>query len=374
MKKVFAVLGVTTLALGLAACGPTEGSDKVKIAMITDVGNIDDRSFNQGTWEGIVEYLEPLEYVENKDYKYFKPKAQTHADYVAEIENAITWGAEAVICPGFLFETAIYEVQYKYPEVKFLIEDGSPNNGKQGDDFKAEVASNTVSAFFKEQESGFLAGYAAVKDGNTDLGYMGGMAVPAVKNFGMGYVAGAYYAAKEDSVTITMPDNHYTYLGSFEPKNEYKVQADTWYKAGVDVIFAAAGGAGSSVMSAAEENNTLTIGVDVDQSNMSKTVLTSAKKSLNSAVAVFLDGVFDETKFKGGETLRLGVQEDGVSLPTSDESWRFEKFTKEQYESVYAKIHDGSLVVPTNYAELKTFVEAQGATLEVKESTMFPEA
>ena len=218
-KKLLAVLGVTTLALGVTtSCSKEEEKEaKTKVCMITDVGNIDDRSFNQGTWEGIVDYLKPLGYKENKDYKYIKPASKAKADYNKAIDEAVLWGAEAIICPGFLFEQSIFEQQTKYPNIKFLLEDGSPNNGKQDDEFKAEIAKNTYSVFFDEHESGFFAGYSAVADGQTNLGFMGGMAVPAVKKFGAGYVAGAYQAAKDLNKEIVITDDHYEYLGTFNP-------------------------------------------------------------------------------------------------------------------------------------------------------------
>ena len=363
-KKLLAVLGVTTLALGVTtACSKDEGKE-LKVVMITDVGDIDDRSFNQGTWEGMVDYLKPLGYKENTDYKYIKPASQAHADYMTAIDNAVTWGAKAIICPGFLFEAPVHEAQKKYPDVKFLIEDGVPHAG----DFNPDITDNTLSVFFNENESGFYAGYAAVKDGNKNLGFTGGMSVPAVKKFGIGYVAGAYYAANEDKVEISIDDDHYTYLGEFFAKPEYKALADAWYKAGTDVIFSAAGGAGASIMAAAEENDKWMIGVDVDQSNQSKKVLTSAKKELAQAVKVFLDGVFGT--FEGGQSISLGTKDDGVGLPQTEEAWRFTNFSKDQYNAIYAKVKSGEVVVPADYDSLVTFVAAQGAELKLSKNAV----
>jgi len=256
----------------------------LKVAMITDSGTIDDESFNQGTWEGIQTYANANGHL----YQYYKPTEVSDTAYLAAIQLAVNDGADVVVTPGFLFETSVHAAQDLYPDVKFILIDGSPHNvvnwvtmetyDGEAPDFT--VADNTLSIFFSEHESGFLAGYAAVKDGYTHLGFTGGMAVPAVVKFGVGYIAGAYYAAEEDGVTITLNDNNYTYFGNFDANDTNKATAATMYQNGVQVIFSAAGGAGSSVINAATESSATdyVIGVDVDQSSKSDLVITSAMK------------------------------------------------------------------------------------------------
>ncbi len=362
MKKLFALLVAVLFIFTLSACGREE----FEIAMITDAGDIDDESFNQGTWEGIVAYAEENEI----SHKYYKPSAVSDTAYLNAIDLAVNGGAKIVITPGFLFEKAVWEAQTKHPDVKFILIDGYPHEG----DYVPDVASNTASVFFAEHESGFLAGYAAVKDGYTDLGFMGGMAVPAVVKFGIGYIAGAYYAAKEDNVTLNFPDNRYTYLGDFEAKAEHKNAAASWYNGGTEIIFAAAGGAGSSVMSAASESSTdvMMIGVDVDQSGNSDTVLTSAMKELGIAVQQLLEAHYAD-EFPGGEILTKDVTEDGVGLPM--ETSRFDTFSESQYLAIYTAIENGSVVVPSTYAELTAFFsEKQLDTLLIQEDTITPPA
>lgn len=359
MKKLLLFLVALGFTFTLAACG---GADTFEIAMITDAGDIDDESFNQGTWEGIVEYAEENDLT----HKYYKPGEVSDEAYGETIDLAVEAGAKIVITPGFLFEPAVYAAQTKYPEVMFVLIDGVPHPG----DFTTfEVADNTVSILFDEHESGFLAGYAAVKDGYTDLGFMGGIAVPAVVRFGIGYIAGAYYAAEELDVTISFPDNRFEYLGDFGPSDAHKTKALAWYNEGTEIIFAAAGGAGSSVMSAAEDADAMMIGVDVDQNGLSESVLTSAMKALGVAVQQALEAFYADT-FPGGETQQKNASVDGVALPMATS--RFATFNQAAYDAIYAEIADGTVDVPSSYAELTEFLDDLGLTTDIQETTVTP--
>ena len=348
MKKLVGLLLAIGLAFTLAACAGAD--DGFRIAMITDVGDVDDRSFNQGTWEGIVAFAE----ANNITHRYYRPLEVSDAAYLDTIALAIEGGAEIVVTPGFLFEPAIFQAQQLYPNVKFVLIDGVP---QPGDYSQFVVAENTVSILFDEHESGFLAGYAAVRDGYRQLGYFGGIAVPAVVKFGIGFVAGANYAAKEINATISLGNDRFAYLGNFEPNDNNKNAAASWFVQGTQLIFVAAGGAGNSVMAAAEEAGRKVIGVDVDQSAQSPTVITSAKKELGNAVGQALQAWLDGS-FPGGEIQVKGANNDGVGLP--EDFSRFTTFTKAQYDTLYARISSGQLVVPSNYNELVAFLNAQG--------------
>ena len=196
MKKLFALLIMTSLLLmGCQDEGvkhesytPSYSTANKKIGLVTDVGSIDDKSFNQTAWEGIVDYANSNDLSIETNYKYFQPSGGSNAgtqDYINAMNNAINWEAELIVCPGFLFETAIYEIQEKHKNIGFILIDGVPNEGDYKDIY---IAPNTVAILFKEQESGFLAGYGVVKDGYTNLGFMGGLAVPAVVRFGIGFI------------------------------------------------------------------------------------------------------------------------------------------------------------------------------------------
>ncbi|MFO7969033.1 MAG: BMP family ABC transporter substrate-binding protein [Candidatus Izemoplasmatales bacterium] len=343
MKK----LGLSLLSLLVMFMVVTMAScqrDTYEIALITDVGTIDDKSFNQGAWEGVERYAKENDI----SHEYYQPAAKTTPAYVEAIELAIDNGAETIVTPGFLFENAIWIVQTEYPDVNFILLDGSPHNVVDFDtmdtledsgnpDFTIE--DNVLSIFYAEEESGFLAGYAAVKEGFTDLGFMGGMAVPAVIRFGHGFVQGANYAAEEDEYQEDAISIRYTYLGTFNEDSTYQTRASSWYSGGIEVIFAAAGGAGNSVMKAAEQqdDDAWVIGVDVDQSAESETVITSAKKELNNSVYDALASIYDDS-FEGGRSVNYDATIDGVGLP--DDFSRFTTFTETMYDDIFALIAD----------------------------------
>ena len=313
----------------------------LKIAMITDSGTIDDESFNQGT---------------GHTFQYYKPTEVSDTAYLAAIQLAVNDGADVVVTPGFLFESSVYAAQDLFPDIYFILIDGTPHTA---DWSTFNTASNTLSILFNEHESGFLAGYAAVKDGYTHLGYIGGMAVPAVVKFGVGYVAGAYYAAEELGIDITFGDDDFHYLGSFAPSDTNKAFAKGWFTTGTEIIFSAAGGAGGSVMAAAEEvEGAVTIGVDVDQYYLSDTVITSALKGLGTAVMGALSDIEAGT-FVGGRTINLGAAENGVGLPM--ENSVFSTFTNADYLDIFSDLVDGTVVVPSSYDELAVFLTANGA-------------
>lgn len=348
MKKLLVVFLALALVLPMAACSndpgedPDEGQDPgetqdpgeedqtYELALITDVGTIDDKSFNQGAWEGLKEYAEE----HNITYKYYQPAEQTDAAYLDSIDLAVEGGAELIVCPGFLFEPAVYQAQDDYPDIRFIILDGEPHPG----DYSVRIEDNVYSVFYAEEEAGFLAGYAAVKEGFTDLGYMGGMAVPAVVRFGFGYVQGAEYAAEEMGIDSINVKYHYT--GGFDATPEAQSMAASWYNDGVEVIFACGGAVGNSVMAAAEEAEAYVIGVDVDQSAESATVITSSMKEL--AISVY-DGIAAhyDGSFPGGQSVTLDVTTDGVGLPM--DTSKFENFTQEDYDAIYQELVDGNI-------------------------------
>lgn len=302
----------------------TEGYE---LALVTDVGTIDDKSFNQGAWEGLYKYATE----NNKTHKYYQPAEATTAAYIDTIGLAIKGGAKLVVCPGYKFSEAVFEVQTTYPDVKFIILDSQPEKGED-----KTIKDNVYSVYYAEHQAGFLAGYAAVKEGYTKLGFMGGMAVPAVKRFGYGFVLGAETAAKE--MGIDKIDMKYHYTGGFAATPEAQTTAASWYQSGTEVIFGCGGAVGNSVMAAAQDNNGKVIGVDVDQSSESPTVITSAMKQLSTSV---YDGIamFYEGKFPGGQIKTLDVTSEGVGLPMKTS--KFEKFTEADYGDAYAKLVSG---------------------------------
>ena len=365
MKKVLAIaLAIILVAMSLVGCGSQES----EIALITDKGNIDDKSFNQGAWEGVVEFAKR----ENISHTYIKPEDATDDFYLAAIDLAVEGGAKVVVTPGFLFEVAVYQAQDKYPEVKFILLDGAPRNADWSD-FKTN--DNVASIMYAEEESGYLAGYAAVMDGMTDLGFMGGMAVPAVQAFGYGYLQGAEDAAEGLGLSNGAINVIYHYTGDFEENDTNKATASTMYQEGMEVIFACGGSVGKSVMSAAAEANAKVIGVDVDQRYDSETVITSATKGLAASVIQVLESIYKTESFDtyGGKTTYFNATNNGVALPTevigdakADAFDRFDSFNMEQYEEVFGRLVDGSVdptreikvADPTGYATAEELTNA----------------
>ena len=327
------IISITILTILIFSLSCKNKSSNYELALITDMGSIDDKSFNQGSWEGLKKYAEE----KGITYKYYKPTAKDTDSKIDSILLAVSAGAKLVVTPGYLFEPAIYKAQDEYPEVNFVILDGTPQDGTYTD-FRIEK--NVYSVFYAEEQAGFLAGYGAVKDGYTNLGFMGGMAVPAVVRFGYGFVQGVNYAAKEFGIRNVKVD--YTYLGGFNPSPEIQTKAASWYRNGVQVIFVAGGGAGNSVMAAAEQNNGYVIGVDVDQSGESSSVITSAMKMIGESVYNAIDE-FYKGNFPGGQSVVLDAKVHGIGLPM--ETSKFKNFTKEDYDNIYQKLVDGSIKV-----------------------------
>ena len=333
MKNFLKLIILSIILIISLSCKDTKKNSGYELALITDIGTIDDKSFTQGSWEGLKKYAEE----KGITYKYYKPAGKDTDSKIDSIYLAISSGAKLIVTPGYLFEPAIYKVQDIYPEINFVLLDGTPQDGTYTD-FRIEK--NVYAVLYAEEEAGFLAGYGVVKEGYTNLGVMGGMAEPSVIRFGYGFVQGADYAAKELGVKNIKID--YTYIGGYEPTPEVQTKASSWFIKGVQVIFAPAGGAGNSVMSAAEQNKGYVVGVDVDQSVESPTVITSAMKMIGESVYNAIDE-FYKGNFPGGNSVILDAKVHGVGLPM--ETSKFKNFTKEDYDNIYKKLVDGSIKI-----------------------------
>ncbi|MEG2697734.1 MAG: BMP family ABC transporter substrate-binding protein [Ruthenibacterium sp.] len=325
MKKLFALLLILALSLSVfSGCG----GKKAELALITDLGTIDDKSFNQGAWEGLVKYA-----AENKiSSQHYEPTEKSTDAYLAAIDLAVKNGAKVIVTPGILFEEPIYIAQSTYPDVKFVLIDGNPHNA---DYSVVETAANTVGITYAEEQAGFLAGYAAVKDGCTKLGFLGGMPLPAVVRYGYGFVQGADYAARELGMAKDSVSMMYHYTGSFDATPEAQEMAASWYKNGTEVIFACGGSVGHSVMAATEAAGAKVIGVDVDQYSQSDTVITSAMKGIGASVYSAIEA-FYQGNFPGGQNLVLNASNAGVAIAMDNA--RFKTFTATDYEKIYAAL------------------------------------
>ena len=348
MKKLLSSVLALVMVLSLVACGQkqaatsngekTSNKDAFELALVTDLGTIDDKSFNQGAWEGLVKYATE----KGISHKYYQPQAAETNAYLETIELAIEGGAKLVVCPGFLFEEPVQLAQDKYPDVHFILLDAVPK----------EIKPNTMPILYQEDEAGFLAGYAAVKDGNTKLGFLGGVSVPAVVRFGFGYIQGIDAAAKELGKECEVV---YNYTGQFAATPEAQALASSWYNAGTEVVFGCGGAVGNSAMSAAEGKNqqegkfvAKVIGVDVDQYSESDTVITSAIKLLSNSV---YDGItmFYDGNFPGGKVTTFNVKNNGVGAAMDHA--KFETFSKVDYEALYNDLKSGKYTIFNDVAE-----------------------
>ena len=341
MKRLFSIFLCVTLLFGTLAMLASCQSKTYEIAIVTDVGQLMDKGFNQGTYEGAKAYAE----AHKIGYKYYQPANGSDAtdnDRIAAMKQAINNGAKIIVAPGFLQATAMEAVAKENPSVKFVFVDGW-----------ALGLDNVTAIVYKEQESGYLAGYAAVMEGYTKLGFTGGGggANPAVNRFGYGFLQGAEAAAIEKGVDVTMKYS-FKYGESFSASPELQTQIAGWYNAGTEVVFACGGSMFQSVKSAAGEYaDAKIIGVDVDQSGESEKVITSAVKglavSVERVIGQFYDGKWDAEL--ADKAQNLGAAEDSTGLPT--ETWRLQNFTVEQYTALFNKVKSGEIVPKADVPE-----------------------
>ena len=344
MKKFLAMILALVMVLAMVSVASAE--DAMRVAMITDYGDITDQSFNQTTYEACKKWAEE----NGVDFTYFKPAGDSTAERVAMVEKAAEEGYNVIVMPGYAFGGTIAEVQNDYSDIKFVALDVS-----EGDLGGVELASNVYCAVYQEELCGYMAGYAAVKLGYTHLGFLGGMAVPSVVRYGDGFVQGCTAAAvemgKEKEVTV-----EYVYGGQFYGDADITAYMDNWYQTlGVQAVFACGGGIYSSAAEAAAKVNAKVIGVDVDQAgiinaNGEGMTVTSAMKGLAATVNTLL------TEIKAGnfanyggkvETLGLvsGTDLDAnyVGIPASTQY--AEGFTAEDYAALVAKMFAGDITV-----------------------------
>ncbi|MDA3847516.1 MAG: BMP family ABC transporter substrate-binding protein [Vallitaleaceae bacterium] len=328
----------------------------IKVGMVTDSGTIDDKSFNQGTWEGILAYAE----LGTIEPKYLQPEGESETDYINAITNLVDAGYEIIVTPGFKFESAIYAVQYMFPDIKFILIDGMPHSA---DYSLYETAANVASIFFYEHEAGFLAGVVAALESNTGkLGFIGGMEIPPVQKFGWGFVAGVQYA--NDTFGTDAEVTNYLYQGSFSEVAAGQQIASGMYDEGIDIIFAAAGGVGVGVINEAKDRgsngeNVFVIGVDSDQyidgiyEGDKSIILTSAIKKVDVAAYDYIDAAINGT-FRGGTSTIMTLADNAVGLPAENPNLSMDTMNK--VNQVKATVISGSVVVPSTVEEINNFL------------------
>ena len=405
MKKFFALLLSLAMVLALVACGQKETTTpddtqtpddttpevEYKIAMITDYGDITDQSFNQTTYEACKAFAED----NSIEFSYFKPAGDNTADRVAMIEKAVNDGFNVIVMPGYAFGGAIVEAAPEFPDVKFIALDVAAGDlletavAKAGEAYdytpenwdlnKYVDMSNVYCAVYQEELCGYMAGYAAVKLGYKNLGFLGGMSVPAVVRYGYGFVQGVDAAAAD--LGLTDVKLNYIYGGQFFGDADITAVMDTWYQGGTEVVFACGGGIYTSAVDAAKKANAKVIGVDVDQAGViakyagvDGMTVTSAMRGLypatyDTVTDVIVNGNWE--KYVGKiETLGLvsGTDPEAnyVQIPMGDGTQWSDSFTQDDYKAMVKDMFDGKITVsndttkaPTDFATAIT-VNAQG--------------
>ena len=388
MKKILALLLCLTMALSLVACGgtteekapaaaapeaaPEAPATDYRVAMVTDYGDITDQSFNQTTWEAVIKFGED----NGVDYKYYKPTTNDTAGRVASVELAIAEGYNVIVMPGYAFGGTIAEVSGNYPEITFIALDVSAGDlleggvALKGESYDYNPANwnltdyvymdNVYCAVYQEELSGYMAGYAAVKLGYTKLGFLGGMAVPAVIRFGYGYVQGVDAAAKELGINVEMK---YAYGNQFYGDADITAVMDTWYAGGTEIVFACGGGIYTSAAEAAKKVDGKVIGVDVDQSAIidgdygEGMTVTSAMKGLAPTTIDTLTDIIVNGNWAAyaGQIQTLGLvsaepEANYVQIPMATTQFEDGKFTAEDYTALVSGMFDGSITVSNDIA------------------------
>ena len=333
-----------------AASSDTAEASDMKVAMVTDYGEITDQSFNQSTYEACKAFAE----ANGIEFTYYKPEGDSTADRVAMIDKAVADGYNVVVMPGYAFAGAIVESAPMYPDVKFVALDVSEFDltSEAGTDSYSEP--NVFSAIYQEELAGYMAGFAAVKMGYTKLGFLGGMAVPAVIRYGYGFVQGADAAAAEDGADVTV---NYAYGNQFYGDADITAAMDTWYQGGTEVVFACGGGIYTSAAEAAAKVDGKVIGVDVDQAATidgqygDGMTITSAMKGLGATVNTLLTAIKDgDWGDFSGKIINLGIidkdnpENNYVQLPMDSTVWT-DNFTVDDYKAIVAGMADGSISV-----------------------------
>ena len=381
MKKILALVLALCMVFALCACGNTQADGNkpaeeskapeaaesstpaapeapaYKVAMITDYGDITDQSFNQTTYEGCKEFCE----ANGVDFKYYKPAGDSTAERVAMVDAAVADGYNVVVMPGYAFGETITQVADLYPDVKFIALDVS-----QGDLGDYQIPGNVTCAVYQEELCGYMAGYAAVKLGYTKLGFLGGMAVPAVVRYGYGFVQGADAAATELGADVSV---NYVYGNQFSGDADITAYMDTWYANGTEVVFACGGGIYISAAEAAAKVGGKVIGVDVDQAPTIDAygegmTVTSAMKGLAPTVKAILGELIlkDNWAEYAGKINTLGlvsgtdVEANYVQIPYESTQWS-DTFTKDDYAALVAAMFDGTITV-SNDTETEPTVQS----------------
>jgi basic membrane protein A len=389
MKKILALVLALCMVFALCACGTktttttatdastatntdkttvsaddiadtmTSTDGKYEIAFVTDIGQLKDKSFNEGTWNGVKLYA----YQNSLSYKYYQPANGANAtddDRFNAMQAAVDGGAKVVVCAGFLQGTALAKAAAANTSTNFVFIDGWSLKDDAGN-----VLPNVAGIAFKEEQAGYFAGYAVVMEGYDKLGFCGGGGGtnPACCRYGYGYLQGANDAAKAMNKTVEC-NYSWQYGSSYQASPELQTMANGWYGNGTQVIFACGGSMFESIAAAASSNDGYVVGVDTDQSSQSDTVITSAMKGIGQAAQYAIGKSYDGSWADiGGKDTSLGVSDDAIGLPT--DTWSLKNYTVDQYNELLGKVKDGSVTISPDYPEDMSTATFSNVTVHV---------
>ena len=342
LRRIPALLIAVVLMISLASC---RGSNEVQpeeqidyeIAMVTESGMIMNGGASEAAWETISEFGGS----NGISHKYYKASEASDDSYGQAIDAAVAGGAKIVIADGYSFSQVIYDKQEEYPDVKFVIIDAVPTDAESGD---TVIGKNTAGLSFDPTQAGYLAGYAAVKDRMTDLGFIGAEKQPVIMDYGYGFLQGADRAAAERGVSV---DVRYHYLTEDEEREDVVKIADEWYGAGIQAIFACGSDMEPPVIESAEKLGGKVIACDTDKSAMSDTVVLSTVRDIPTALEDILEQYADG-EFPGTETIRYDVANEGVGLAM--ENSRLSNFSEDDYERLLEMFREDTVSVKDHSA------------------------
>lgn len=325
-----------------------------KIAYVTGVSQINDSDYNTAVYDGVKRYAEGA----GITYSYYIAEQDTEDSYRQTIMSAVSNNAELIITSGSHYDVLVGELQDEYPDLSFLMVDGQPLDE---DGNKLDIEKNVHCISFKEQEAGYLAGYMAVMDGYTKLGFIGGEEIPPVIRYGYGYLQGINDASIEKNNTKSI-EVSYWYSGTFLPSDVVFNTASDWYENNdTEVIFCCGGSLYESVLAAADIYDCKLIGVDINQNKLSDRIITSAMKGVDRAVVNALDDFYASNGWSAdfaGKMLTYGIEERCSSLPV--EPWRFSNLTTKDYDTLYRRVKNGDIDINSDiskFPELKITVQ-----------------
>lgn len=364
MKRYLVLFLSLALTLTLCACGagqaPAAQEQAKAVAYCTDGGTLDDNGFYQGLWEAVQAYG-----TENSlSCNSYVPDSNAAEAREATLRQAVESGAAVVVAGGWRWTGDMVRLAKAYPDTAFLALAVSGNEALT-DSGETTLPSNLHCILFHEEQSGYAAGYAAVKEGYTQLGFVGGGETPPIQRYGIGFLQGAAAAADENRVPVQV-----NYCDSGPQNETLSAKAEDWYTGDTEIVFACGGNTLSAVLPVAAEYDGMVIGGETDQHALGaryayNPVLTSATVDLKGAVNAGLRDCLAAEGTINGVSVEKRIEATVGGLPTDSSVWGFQSYTVEQYLPLVSDLKngvrsvEGSMRAPVSFATNYLTVQVQ---------------